>query len=165
VGNKNCVDGISNVFLGFRTGNSITNSSGLVLLGSEAGRYIADGTTSTTALDNSIFIGQFTKPLANSQTNQIVIGYQSTGLGSNTTVLGNSSTTTTAIYGNLSLGSTVDAGYKLDVTGTARVSGVTTFSSNVGIGTSSPAFALEVSSGYFWYTLAILIEPDEEVTL
>jgi hypothetical protein len=62
--------------------------------------------------------------LANTQTNQIVIGYQTTGLGSNTTVIGNASTTDTAIYGNLLLGgTTTGAGYKLNLTGTSLFTG------------------------------------------
>jgi hypothetical protein len=120
-----------NVFLGRGAGFNNTTGSQNTIIGYLAGRYIANGSTSATIIDNSIMLGHLTKPLADNQTNQIVIGYNSTGLGSNTTVLGNSSTTTTAIYGNLSLGSTVDAGYKLDVTGTARVTGVATFLSNV----------------------------------
>ncbi len=55
--------------------------------------------------------------IANSQTNQIVIGNGATGLGSNTIVMGNSNVVTTAINGNLLLGTTTDAGYKLNVVG------------------------------------------------
>ena len=49
--------------------------------------------------------------------------------------------------GNWSIGSTTDAGYKLDVNGTARVTGaayLATSSGSVGIGTTSPATKLEV---------------------
>jgi hypothetical protein len=49
------------------------------------------------------------------------------------------------LAGNLQIGSQTDAGFKLDVTGTARVSGNATFSSNVGIGTNSPTSLLQVS--------------------
>jgi hypothetical protein len=52
-----------------------------------------------------------------------VIGYNSVGLGSNTTVLGNSFTTTTSVYGNVGIGTTAP-GYKLDVNGTGRFTGV-----------------------------------------
>jgi hypothetical protein len=47
----------------------------------------------------SIFIGRQAKPAADSQTNQIVIGDDAVGDGSNTTVLGNSSTTSTRMAG------------------------------------------------------------------
>jgi hypothetical protein len=72
-------------------------------------------------------------------------------------VLGNSSTLTTAIYGNLSLGSTVDAGYKLDVTGTARVSTSAYFattSGSVGIGTTSPSAKLDVNGSIKFNSIA-----------
>jgi len=118
--------GNENTFVGRSAGVNNTTGSGNVSIGLSSGRYISDGSTSNAITDNSIYIGYNTKALASSQTNQIVIGNSSTGLGSNTTVLGNSSTATTAIYGNLLLGSTTDAGYKLDVTGTARIQGALT---------------------------------------
>ena len=75
-----------------------------VALGFTAGRYIADGVTANTASDNSIFIGYDSRPDAISQTNQIVIGYQAVGLGSNTAVLGNGSITDTYLSGSLHIG-------------------------------------------------------------
>ena len=63
--------------------------------------------------------------------NNIFIGYQATGVSateSNRTWIGNSSTTSTWLAGNVLIGTTTNAGYKLDVNGTARVSGVTTVS-------------------------------------
>ncbi|CAB4148287.1 hypothetical protein UFOVP520_51, partial [uncultured Caudovirales phage] len=135
--------GSNNNVLGVYGLLSLTSGNNNIALGYQSGRYFGGSTANAlTTLDNSILIGHQAYAGGNSQTNQIVIGYQTTGLGSNTTVLGNSSTVTTAIYGNLILGSTTDAGYKLDVTGTARVSGVSTFSSNVGIGTTSPLSGL-----------------------
>ncbi len=110
--------GGSNVLLGANTGGGNTAGASNVILGASAGRYIADKTTSPTSIGTSILIGNRTSPLANTQTNQIVIGNDATGLGSNTTVLGNSSTITSAIYGNLLLGTTSDGGAKLQVSGT-----------------------------------------------
>ena len=74
-------------------------------LGFRAGRFIApSGSTETTASDNSIFIGATTRPAGQSQTNQIVIGHEAIGNGSNTTTIGNSSTTGTFIpAGNLTV--------------------------------------------------------------
>ena len=83
-----------------------TSGSSNIALGQQAGRYISDGATGNSITNTSIYIGTNTKALANNQSNQIVIGDSATGLGSNTTVLGNSSTVTTAIYGNLGLGTT-----------------------------------------------------------
>ena len=98
--------GIYNTAIGNIAMNNATTGSYNIAIGAAAGRLIADGTTSNTITDTSIYIGFNTKALANNQTNQVVIGHNSTGLGSNTTVLGNSSTVTTAIYGNLLLGTT-----------------------------------------------------------
>jgi hypothetical protein len=58
---------------------------------------------------NSVFIGYDTRPAADSQTNQIVIGHSAVGLGSNTAVLGNASITTTALRGNVGIGTTAPA--------------------------------------------------------
>ena len=117
--------GGSNVCLGFQAGGNNLTGSTNVIIGNQAGRTISGGSTAATVINNSIIIGSNAYPLADNQTNQIVIGYNVVGLGSNTTVLGNSSTTFAAIYGNVGIGTTTDAGYKLDVNGTARVSGLT----------------------------------------
>ena len=87
---------------------SLKNAAGSynVALGGYAGLKISGGSTDLTAVNNSIFIGYNAFPLANAQTNQIVIGYTAVGLGSNSTVIGNSSTTLSLIYGNLGIGST-----------------------------------------------------------
>jgi hypothetical protein len=94
--------------------------------GYNAGRYITDNTTTNANGMNSIFIGYNTKALGINQTNQIVIGDQITGLGSNSTVIGNASTTKTAIYGNLLLGTTTDDGTnKLQVNGSTKTTALT----------------------------------------
>ena len=64
-----------------------------VALGSMAGEKIADGSTSNTASDNSVFLGYGSYPQAISQTNQVVIGYNTIGNGSNTVTIGNGSIT------------------------------------------------------------------------
>jgi hypothetical protein len=56
--------------------------------------------------------------------NNIFVGNQSTGVSateSNRTWIGNSSTTSTWLAGNVLIGTTTDAGYKLDVNGTAQL--------------------------------------------
>ena len=104
-----------------------------VAVGYRAGRWYS-GLNNLTSVNNSILIGFHTKTLGDTQTNQIVIGYDATGLGSNTTIIGNSSTITTAVRGNLLLGTTTDAGQKLQVTGTAIISSTVTLSSLSGVG-------------------------------
>jgi hypothetical protein len=91
-----------------------TTGSNNSAIGVSAGHYIADGTTVNSTGGNSVFIGTSTKALANAQTNQIVIGYDAIGLGSNSAVLGNSSITTTALRGNVGIGTTAPS-VQLDV--------------------------------------------------
>jgi len=67
------------------------------------------GTNSNTTGDNNIFIGKESVGLSPS--------------GSNRTWIGNSSTTATFLAGNVLIGTTTDASYKLDVSGSARVQG------------------------------------------
>jgi hypothetical protein len=113
--------GLNNAAFGFYALVGNTTGSQNVALGMSAGRYIADGTTVNTIISNSIFIGQNTKALADNQTNQVVIGHAVTGLGSNTTVLGNTSTTLTALYGAVITGGTsVNASAQLQVDSTTK---------------------------------------------
>jgi hypothetical protein len=85
--------------------------------GYRAGRYIADGTTALTNVGNSVFLGADAKALANNQTNQIVIGYNAIGKGSNTVNIGNTSITDTYLQGAV----TVNNAFTLPTTdGTAN---------------------------------------------
>jgi len=98
--------GSNNTAFGYATMQNNTTGSSNVAIGTNAGRYIANGSTDATIISNSIFIGSQAYPLADSQSNQIVIGSGTIGLGTNTTIIGNSSTVTTALYGDLLLGTT-----------------------------------------------------------
>jgi hypothetical protein len=153
-GNSNTT-GTNNTLVGALSGYNNTTGGNNVFIGRNAARYIANGSTSATVINNSIFIGLGTKPLADIQNNQIVIGYDATGLGSNTTVLGNSSTTTTAIYGNLLLGKTTDDGNaKLQVSGSSVFSGSVTstlgFTGSL-LGTATTAsYVLQAQSASYW---------------
>ena len=91
--------------------------------GWQAGKFITGGVTANALSDNSVYLGAATRALASGQTNQIVIGYNAVGLGSNSTVIGNSTTVSAAIYGNLMLGGIVSNNGvpKLDVTGKGYV--------------------------------------------
>jgi len=84
--------------------------------GMYAGRYIADGSTPNETGNNSLFLGYNTKANADGEANQIVIGYEATGIGSNSVVLGNDSIVTTALKGNVGIGTTNPI-YALDVNG------------------------------------------------
>jgi hypothetical protein len=112
--------GAYNVALGNYSLFRITTGSNNTAIGGTAGAYISSGGNLTSS-NNSIFIGYDTRANAVSETNQTVIGYSAIGLGSNTTVIGNSSTTYGRWWGNLLVGTSTNAGYALDVNGTARI--------------------------------------------
>ena len=98
-GNNNTANGVNSLFFN-TTGNSNTAN------GLNAGIYIADGVTANTTPNNSVFLGDNTKALTASNTNQIVIGSGAIGAGSNTIVLGNNNIVTTALKGQIAIGIT-----------------------------------------------------------
>ena len=74
----------------------------LIGIGFDAGRFIRTGALCT-SLSNSVLIGNNTRTNANGDTNEIVIGHNAVGEGSNTVVIGNSSTQEAFLNGNLRL--------------------------------------------------------------
>jgi hypothetical protein len=106
-GNANTT-GTRNSFFGRDSGLNNTTGENNIFLGLESGRRIAAGGNLTIS-NTSIFIGVDTRAAADNQANQIAIGHASVGLGSNTTVLGNTSTTFGRWYGSLLLGTTTNA--------------------------------------------------------
>lgn len=76
-----------------------------VALGSGAGRYRGTGTGAIAnrlnSANRSIFIGYRSRAAADSQENQIVIGTDVVGGGSNTTTIGSTYTTNTYLYGRV----------------------------------------------------------------
>jgi len=107
--------GSSNVAVGRSALQNNTNSSNTALgtyafannvggsenigIGVQTGNFIADGVTTLTTPTQSIYIGNFIRGNTVSETNAIAIGYNARSLGSNTTVIGNSSTTQTKVFG------------------------------------------------------------------
>lgn len=100
------IDGDENTAIGKTSLYNNTIGGRNTALGMSAGNTITDGITPNTGSNNSIFIGYDTKALTASDTNQIVIGYAAVGNGSNTTTIGNSSTTDIYLHGDLNLKST-----------------------------------------------------------
>ena len=108
--------GTFNVASGYLSLYANTTGSNNVAIGYQAGRFITDGSTANTTGDYNVFLGTDTKALADNDQNEIVIGYNTTGLGSNSAVLGNDSITKTVLKGNVGIGTTSPSS-KLHVNG------------------------------------------------
>jgi hypothetical protein len=149
--------GTNNTAIGSVALTALSTGSSNIAFGRNAGRYITDGVTTLTNSNTSIFLGTDTKALANSQTNQIVIGDSAIGLGSNSVVLGNDSITRTALKGSVSIGTTGSISSTLHVKGAGATSGTTALrventnasaslvvldNGAVGIGTTSPSSSI-----------------------
>ena len=116
-----------NTAIGFNALYSLTTGGSNVALGYESGRYITAGTANQIST-NSLYLGYDTRASANGNSNEIVIGYQGRGNGSNTTTIGNTSTTATILpAGKLGIGTTTPDSV-LTITGGIR----TTTSINTG---------------------------------
>ncbi len=100
---SNKVGGDYNTALGFHAGSSIS------------------GGTDNTSVSNSVYLGALTKASAVGNTNEIVIGYDAIGKGSNTATYGNT-TITSHIFesGNVGIGTTSPASL-LDVNGLIKM--------------------------------------------
>jgi hypothetical protein len=78
-----------------------------VSIGKEAGTYFNTGNTNyNKKTDYSIFIGSNSRAQGNTQSNQIVIGYNAIGNGSDSVTLGNDNITKTILRGNIGIGLT-----------------------------------------------------------
>lgn len=95
-----------NVAMGAYALYNITTGAENVAIGYNAGRFIANGTTANQTSNTSVYIGNETKAFANGDANEIVIGYNAIGLGSNTAVLGNNSITFTGLRSGVGIGTT-----------------------------------------------------------
>jgi hypothetical protein len=152
--------GSLNVIIGYGNGSQITTGQRNTIIGH--GAMISGGNSSdnTAYGANSLFnvsgnfntaIGQAsgfgTGTNANtSGANNIFIGHQSVGESateSNRTWIGNASTLSTWVGGNLLVGTRVNSTFALDVNGTARVSGQTTIR---GSGNTTATIALFVTN-------------------
>ena len=125
--------GANNTGLGYRALLSNTTGSGNTSLGSLAGAYTgATGSVGNASGTNSTFIGYNTSPLANGDDNEVVIAggnatTRTVGLGSNSTLIGNSATTLTQLMGVVNIpnstASTSSTTGALKVAGGAGIAG------------------------------------------
>jgi len=92
-----------NVGLGYFSLFGNTTGASNIAIGNSSGRFIADGATENETGGNSIFIGKSTRANADGQTNQIVIGTDAIGAGSNTVTLGNDNITNTYLKGDVTV--------------------------------------------------------------
>jgi hypothetical protein len=91
------IGGSSNSAFGYGALGGNTTGTYNVGIGAFAGDTLPDGVTYNTTSDNSIFIGYATSPSSSNGQNEIVIGDQAKGNGSNSVTLGNTSITQTIL--------------------------------------------------------------------
>ena len=98
------VTGNSNTASGYAALYNLSAGSLNVAYGFQAGRYLASGSSYNTRGSSSVFLGSYTKAQDSTDSNEIVIGYNAIGAGSNSVVLGNTSITKTVLRGNVGIG-------------------------------------------------------------
>ena len=106
---ENCLtsaESTGNVANGRSALQSILTGNYNVALGYDAGRRRTTGAVALTSATESIFIGYSARASANAMTREIVIGSNALGLGSDTTVIGVTSTLGNRIFGVASTGVT-----------------------------------------------------------
>jgi hypothetical protein len=94
--------GSSWVAIGHQAADSNNGSnSNFISIGKDSARFYSGGAIAATSFSDGVYIGTNVKVASASATNEIVIGHQAEGVGSNTVVLGNTSITDTYLRGNV----------------------------------------------------------------
>lgn len=137
----NQTTGTSNSALGANAASNLTTGSANVAIGQIALGQDQTGSNNVAVgflagynqqADNSVFIGYGADATSSTLTNAIAIGYQATVSASNTTVIGNSGTAQTVLYGTVSIGGGTNILYRCTAAGALRVGQTTTVSSDCG---------------------------------
>lgn len=106
----NNTTGSHNIYMGYRSGRYTSTSHDGIFIGQEAGTNVNGGIIQNTLSTDSIFIGRDSTSGAATTTNEIVIGVEAEGKGSNTTVIGDvTSTLATFLSGAVAMGATEHA--------------------------------------------------------
>jgi hypothetical protein len=101
----NSVSLSNNTAIGSGSLFNVASGDNNVAIGADAASYVSgDGETAVEIVSNSVFIGKNASPENDNQTNQVVIGYNAIGKGSNTIQLGNSAITSVSTYGKFTSG-------------------------------------------------------------
>lgn len=145
--------GSNNFAFGHSALRALAGSSSFnIAFGENAGYFAANGSTPIAASTNSIFLGYNTRANGDSQANQIVIGVGAIGVGSNSVVLGNDAILTTALKGNVGIGTTTPT-VKLEVNGSIKVGNDTLATPTAGmIRFNSTSNTFEGYNGTSWVT-------------
>jgi hypothetical protein len=101
--------GLDNTGIGTNALRQNTTGSNNTAVGSDAGRYRGTATDNNTTGSGGIYIGYQARGSTLAQTNEIVIGVNAIGLGSNTAVIGATLQSAATIYGVLKLPSGLSA--------------------------------------------------------
>ncbi len=96
--------GTKNTLIGNFTLQSKNAGDNTTALGYAAGNYFGVGSSLVTTVNRGVYIGAYARANANNQTNEIVIGADALGNGSNTIQLGNTAITNTKTSGTLTAG-------------------------------------------------------------
>jgi hypothetical protein len=101
---KNNTTGFYNAAFGTQSLQGNSDGYFNTAIGFYAGRYIANGTTLNTTSDLSVYLGSGSKASADGEQNEIVIGYNAIGAGSNTVQLGNTDIANVKTSGTITAG-------------------------------------------------------------
>jgi hypothetical protein len=93
-----------NTSIGQATLISLTSGQDNCAIGASAGSSYGPSNIALTNSTFGVYIGNASRPLNNSASNEIVIGHNATGAGSNTATLGNTNITSTILRGAVSAG-------------------------------------------------------------
>ncbi len=139
--------GYGNAAAGYSALSNLSTGIENTALGNAAGEYVSGGNNPNRTSSNSLYLGAGTKPLSDGDSDEIVIGANATGNGTNSVTLGSDDITKTILKGTVGIGTTDPS------LGATTISGLTVVAPSSGgtafagaYSTSQPAFALNPQS-------------------